>query len=82
MNAFHVPLVPAAAHAAGGRLDRNVVPVAYTIAVRPDAKAMTFSGTETVTIDVTELIEPGSYAMICPIPGHYQQGQLAEFEIE
>jgi uncharacterized cupredoxin-like copper-binding protein len=37
---------------------------------------------ETVTIDVTEPIEPGSYAMICPIPGHYQQGQLAEFEVE
>ncbi len=45
-------LVPAAAHAANGRLDRNVVPVAYTIAVQPDAKAMTFSGTETVTVDV------------------------------
>jgi len=37
---------------------------------------------QTVTIDVTEPIEPGSYAMLCPIPGHYQQGQLAEFEIE
>ena len=37
---------------------------------------------ETVTVDVTEPIEPGSYVMLCPIPGHYQQGQLAEFEIE
>lgn len=37
---------------------------------------------ETVSIDVTEAIEPGSYAMLCPIPGHYQQGQLEEFEIE
>ena len=45
-------LVPAAARADGGRLARNVVPVAYRIAVRPDAKAMTFSGTETVTVDV------------------------------
>ena len=37
---------------------------------------------ETVTVDVTEPIEPGNYAMLCPIPGHYQQGQLEEFEIE
>lgn len=37
---------------------------------------------ETVTIDVTKPIEPGNYAMLCPIPGHYQQGQLEEFEIQ
>ncbi len=37
---------------------------------------------ETVTIDVTETPEPGNYAMLCPIPGHYQQGQLEEFEIQ
>jgi uncharacterized cupredoxin-like copper-binding protein len=37
---------------------------------------------ETVEIDVTEQIEPGNYAMLCPIPGHYQQGQLEEFEIQ
>jgi uncharacterized cupredoxin-like copper-binding protein len=37
---------------------------------------------ETVTVDVTEPIEPGSYAMLCPIPGHYQQGQLEEFDVE
>ncbi len=37
---------------------------------------------ETVTIDVTEPVEAGNYAMFCPIPGHYQQGQLEEFEVE
>lgn len=37
---------------------------------------------ETVTIDVTEEIEPGDYALLCPIPGHYQKGQLEEFEIQ
>ena len=37
---------------------------------------------ETVTIDVTKPLDPGNYAMLCPIPGHYQQGQLEEFEIE
>ncbi len=47
-------LVPAAATAADGRLDRNVVPVAYTISVDPDAKAMTFSGSETVTVDIAQ----------------------------
>ena len=36
---------------------------------------------QTVEIDVTEPIEPGNYALLCPIPGHYQQGQLEEFEI-
>ena len=37
---------------------------------------------QTVSVEVTEPIEPGNYAMLCPIPGHYQQGQLEEFEIE
>lgn len=39
---------------AAGQLPRTVVPVLYDITVRPDAKAMTFSGSETVTIDVRE----------------------------
>jgi uncharacterized cupredoxin-like copper-binding protein len=37
---------------------------------------------ETVTVDVTKPIEPGEYALFCPIRGHYQQGQLEEFSIE
>ena len=37
---------------------------------------------ETAEIPVKGKIEPGSYAMLCPIPGHYQQGQLEEFDIE
>jgi uncharacterized cupredoxin-like copper-binding protein len=37
---------------------------------------------ETVTFDITKPIEPGNYAILCPIPGHYQQGQLEEFAIE
>ncbi len=47
-------LVPAAAQAANGRLDRNVRPLAYDIQVKPDAKALTFSGSETVTVDVAQ----------------------------
>ncbi len=47
-------LVPAAAQAANGRLDRNVRPFAYDIQVKPDAKALTFSGTETVTVEVAQ----------------------------
>ncbi|RZL71983.1 MAG: M1 family peptidase, partial [Sphingomonas sp.] len=39
---------------AAGQLPRSVVPILYDIQVRPDAKAMTFSGTETVTIDVKQ----------------------------
>jgi hypothetical protein len=39
------------------------------------------------TIEITEPIEPGSYAMLCPIPGpggkaHYELGQLEEFTVE
>ena len=36
----------------------------------------------TSTVEVKGEIEPGNYAMLCPIPGHYQQGQLEEFEIQ
>jgi aminopeptidase N len=39
---------------AAGSLPTTVAPVLYDIAVTPDAKAMTFSGTETVTIDVKQ----------------------------
>lgn len=39
---------------AAGQLPQTVVPLLYDIQVRPDAKAMTFSGTETVTIDVKQ----------------------------
>ena len=52
-----------------------------TIVAETDEKTSPQPG-ETVTVDVTESIEPGHYAMLCPIPGHYQQGQLKEFEIE
>jgi hypothetical protein len=35
---------------------------------------------------ITEPIEPGSYAMLCPIESpegvHYELGQLEEFEIQ
>lgn len=38
------------------------------------------------TVDITKPIEPGSYAMLCPVGGpdgpHYELGQLEEFEIE
>ena len=37
-----------------GQLPATVAPIAYDITVKPDAKAMTFSGTETVTIDVRQ----------------------------
>ncbi len=37
---------------AAGRLPAGVAPVSYDIAVRPDARAMTFSGEETVAIEV------------------------------
>jgi hypothetical protein len=40
---------------------------------------------QTKTAKVTETIEPGSYAILCPISGkqgpHYKLGQLAEFEL-
>ena len=37
---------------AAGSLPTDVVPVLYDIAVTPNAQAMTFTGTETVTVDV------------------------------
>jgi aminopeptidase N len=39
---------------AAGQLPRTVVPLVYDIQIRPDAKAMTFAGTESVTIDVKQ----------------------------
>jgi len=39
---------------AQGQLPKSVVPVLYDISVTPDAKALTFSGSETVTVDVRE----------------------------
>jgi plastocyanin len=41
---------------------------------------------KSVTVDLEGPLEPGSYAMLCPIGGpdgpHYKLGQLQEFEIE
>ena len=37
-----------------GRLSRSAVPVSYDITVIPDAKAMTFTGSETIAVDVRE----------------------------
>ncbi len=42
---------------------------------------------QTATVDIKEPLEPGQYAMLCPLPGkggepHYKLGQLAEFEIK
>ncbi|PAX09525.1 M1 family metallopeptidase [Sphingomonas lenta] len=37
-----------------GQLPRTVVPVAYDITIRPNAQAMTFTGTETVEVDVKQ----------------------------
>ena len=58
---FAVPLsimlaatVSAPALAANGRLPTNVAPVLYDISVKPDARAMTFTGTETATIDMKQ----------------------------
>lgn len=39
---------------AAGQLPRTVVPLVYDIQIRPDARAMTFTGTESVTIDVKQ----------------------------
>jgi aminopeptidase N len=39
---------------AAGQLPRTVVPVLYDISVKPDAKALTFTGAETVTVDVKQ----------------------------
>ena len=35
----------------------------------------------TETIELENPVEPGNYVLLCPIPGHYQQGQLEEGEI-
>ena len=37
-----------------GQLPPGVTPLTYNITVRPDAKAMTFSGEETVAIEVAK----------------------------
>jgi len=42
---------------------------------------------ESVTVKIEEPLEPGHYAMLCPIPGpegepHYKLGQLEEFDVE
>jgi hypothetical protein len=41
---------------------------------------------KSVTVDAKGPIEPGPYAMLCPIPSkegaHYELGQLEEFDIE
>jgi aminopeptidase N len=37
---------------AQGQLPKTVVPILYDISVRPDAKTLSFSGSETVTVDV------------------------------
>lgn len=41
---------------------------------------------KSTTVEIKDPIEPGSYAMLCPIGGkdgpHYKLGQLQEFEIE
>jgi len=33
------------------------------------------------TFKVENPVEPGNYILLCPIPGHYQEGQLEEGEI-
>ena len=38
---------------AAGQLPQTVAPVLYDIAVKPDAKALTFTGSESVTVNVT-----------------------------
>ena len=41
---------------------------------------------KSTTVEVTKPLEPGSYAMLCPIESkdgpHYELGQLEEFEIQ
>jgi hypothetical protein len=41
---------------------------------------------ESATLDVTEPLDPGDYALLCPLVGkdgpHYKLGQLDEFAIE
>ncbi len=53
--AFAVLLLSASTPAlAQGQLPRTVVPSAYDITVDPDAQSLSFSGTETITVDVKE----------------------------
>jgi uncharacterized cupredoxin-like copper-binding protein len=33
------------------------------------------------TADLTVNLEPGTYALICNLPGHYAQGMVREFEV-
>ncbi|WP_425229750.1 M1 family metallopeptidase [Sphingomonas sp.] len=49
-----LPLAIGAADTGAGRLPRGAVPVSYDISVTPDARAMTFTGHETVVVDVRE----------------------------
>jgi uncharacterized cupredoxin-like copper-binding protein len=35
----------------------------------------------TETLKLENPVEPGNYVLLCPIPGHYQLGQLEEGEI-
>ena len=51
------------------------------------SKATEAAPGESVTVEIEEPLEPGHYAMLCPIPGpkgepHYKLGQLEEFDIE
>ena len=39
---------------AAGQLSRAAVPVSYDITVMPDARALTFTGSEQITVDVRE----------------------------
>ena len=49
-----LPLTVSAPALAQGQLPRDVVPVLYDITVRPDARALTFAGEETITVDVRQ----------------------------
>ena len=37
---------------AAAQLGRDVAPIAYDITINPNAQAMTFSGSETITVNV------------------------------
>ncbi|MEG3164072.1 M1 family metallopeptidase [Sphingomonas sp. PB2P19] len=45
-------LTVSSAALAAGQLPKTVVPILYDINVKPDAKALTFTGSESVTVDV------------------------------
>ena len=62
--AFAVLLLSASALAlAQGQLPRTVVPSAYDITVTPDAQKLSFSGTETITVDVRQATRTGDRAV-------------------